>query len=61
MPTTEEEVVNAKKLLAEKNALLRKNDEKYKTINCIDASYAGGKKGLEVVQRILELFQVSIL
>jgi len=33
--------------------LLKENNSKYKEINCIDASYAGGKDGMEVTINIL--------
>lgn len=53
VPTSEEELINARKKLSEKNKNLMNEIKSNKKINCIDASYAGGIDGNQITDQIL--------
>ena len=61
VPTSEEELINARKKLSEKNKNLMNELKTNKKTNCIDASYAGGIDGNQITDQILLNSEVYIL
>lgn len=62
MPTSKDELISAKKKLAEKNKnLLIEAKTKMNKINCIDASFAGGIDGMQITNKILSYSEVKNL
>ena len=60
VPTSPDELEDAKNQLKEKNLLLSKTNDikELRKVNCLSASWAGGEDGNEVTYRILEQAKV---